>query len=196
MSEYPLSCAGETPQFRLTKPIFSFYQYFASLMEKAKDALTQPTCTKRPNKKVLILLADDDEDDRQLFKEVITEINAGIQVQVVEDGSQLMKILNEVDYLPDMLFLDLNMPCKDGKECLREIKDNERLKDLPVVIYSTSAHTKDIHDTHVIGANLYIRKPNTFSGQISVIKKVFSFDLENLLLHPPLHKFVLIPDAL
>lgn len=175
---------------------FYLFHYFASLMAKIKSQILPPgAAAVDMNNKVVVLLADDDIDDRELFEEVMAEINAGIKVQVVEDGLQLMEILNEANNaLPDLIFLDLNMPRKDGKECLREIKNNDRLRNLPVVIYSTSSHSHDIRDTHGIGANLYIRKPNTFSGQVSVIKKVLSLDLEKLMAHPPLQSFVIYPD--
>ncbi len=158
-------------------------QFFASLMDRVKNGLSHtPSSTGlTEHHQVLVLLADDDQDDRQLFQEVLAEIDGNIKLQIVEDGMQLMEILHHpAGVLPDVLFLDLNMPGKNGKECLLEINNNKRLKNLPVIIYSTSGNAKDIEDTYGIGAHRYIRKPNTFSGQISVIQKVFSLDLERL----------------
>ncbi|MEJ7588012.1 MAG: response regulator [Ferruginibacter sp.] len=98
--------------------------------------------------------------------------------------------------LPDIVFLDLNMPGKNGKECLKEIKENPRFKALPVIIYSTSAHTKDIMDTHSTGANLYIRKPSSMRGLISVIRRVFLLELETLRQNPPLNSYFITPDGI
>lgn len=86
-----------------------------------------------------MLLADDDEDDCLFFKDAIEELPVNASLQTVNDGEQLMRMLNTKSMsLPDILFLDLNMPRKTGYECLSEIKLSEKLKTLPVVIYSTS----------------------------------------------------------
>jgi CheY-like chemotaxis protein len=118
-----------------------------------------------------ILLADDDEDDRLFFKDAFEEIKIKTVVQIVNDGVELMNFLNKEDItLPHILFLDLNMPRKNGFECLEEIRGNKRLKSLTVAIYSTSGSEKDIEETFVKGANVYIKKPNDFT----MLKKVLS----------------------
>src|SRR5688572_22324718 len=94
-----------------------------------------------------VLLADDDEDDRLFFKEAFEEIKVKTVVETVNDGVQLMNYLNREDIpLPHVLFLDLNMPRKGGIECLEEIRANDKLKNLTVAIYSTSASEQDIED--------------------------------------------------
>jgi CheY-like chemotaxis protein len=116
-----------------------------------------------------VLLADDDEDDRLFFKEAFEEIKVKTVVETVNDGVQLMNYLNRDDItMPHVLFLDLNMPRKGGIECLEEIRANDKLKNLTVAIYSTSASEQDIEDTFVKGANVYIKKPNDFY----VLKKI------------------------
>lgn len=123
------------------------------------------------------LLADDDEDDRHLFTEALNEAASGIQVSMVKDGEELMKLLNEKNIvLPDIIFLDLNMPCKDGLECLKEILKTPHLKNIPVIIYSTSTHIKDINETFELGAFRYINKPNSFTGLTAIIKKVLELE--------------------
>ncbi len=118
-----------------------------------------------------ILLADDDEDDRMFFTDAFKEVKIKTKVDVVKDGHELMHFLKHPNNdLPDVLFLDLNMPCKTGIECLAEIKSDERLKDIAIVIYSTSASEKDIEDTFVKGANVYLQKPSDFA----VLKKLLS----------------------
>ncbi len=118
-----------------------------------------------------IMLADDDEDDRLFFKEAFEEVKIKYTISAFNDGEQLMEYLyQENNPLPDIIFLDLNMPRKSGIECLKEIRANERLKKISVAIYSTSSSEQDIEDTFVSGANVYIRKPNDFN----MLKKILS----------------------
>lgn len=117
------------------------------------------------------MLADDDEDDRLFFKEAFEEVKIKYTISAFNDGEQLMEYLyQENNPLPDIIFLDLNMPRKSGIECLKEIRANERLKKISVAIYSTSSSEQDIEDTFVSGANVYIRKPNDFN----MLKKILS----------------------
>lgn len=118
-----------------------------------------------------IILADDDQDDRLFFTDAFSELKISTKVQTFNDGVELMNYLNQENaILPDVLFLDLNMPKKSGKECLNEIKENDKFKDIAVAIYSTSSSEEDIEDTFVRGANIYIKKPNDFN----ILKKVLS----------------------
>lgn len=124
-------------------------------------------------KPMRILLADDDEDDRMFFSEAIAELKMTNDLTLFEDGKDLMEyLLNPESELPHILFLDLNMPYKNGLECLREIRADERFKDVSVAIYSTSSSESDIEDTFIEGANIYIKKPNDFSELKKVIKEV------------------------
>lgn len=118
-----------------------------------------------------IMLADDDEDDRLFFKEAFEEVKIKYKISTFNDGEQLMDYLYEANNpLPDIIFLDLNMPRKSGIECLKEIRNNDRLKKISVAIYSTSSSEQDIEDTFVSGANVYIKKPNDFN----MLKKILS----------------------
>jgi len=124
-----------------------------------------------------ILLADDDEDDRLFFKDAIEELKVKTNVTTVNDGVQLMNYLNAPDVqLPNVVFLDLNMPRKDGMECLREIRSDVRLKNLSVAIYSTSSSEEDIEETFVRGANIYIKKPNDFGALKKILSEVISLN--------------------
>lgn len=119
-----------------------------------------------------ILLADDDESDRLLFIEAFEELKINTFVSTVNNGVQLMEVLNmENIRLPDLIFLDLNMPRKNGLECLKEIKNNKNLKDISIAIYSTSDNEKDIEKTFLNGANVYITKPNSFKILKQVLEK-------------------------
>ncbi len=125
------------------------------------------------NEPLHIILADDDEDDCLFFKEAIEEVKVRTSITIVHDGVQLMEYLNRTDVkLPHLVFLDLNMPRKGGKECLKEIRSDRRLKDLSIAIYSTSASEKDIEDTFIQGANIYIRKPNDYASLKKILNDV------------------------
>lgn len=124
-----------------------------------------------------ILLADDDEDDRVFFKDAFDEIKIKTRVTLVNDGVELMNHLTQNGHpLPHILFLDLNMPRKSGIECLQEIRQNERLKDIPIAIYSTSSSEEDIEDTFVRGANVYIKKPNNFDTLKKILEEVITIN--------------------
>ncbi len=129
------------------------------------------------NSALHILLADDDEDDRLFFKEAIDEIKVKTIVTLLNDGVQLMLYLNQPDVvLPNVVFLDLNMPKKGGMQCLKEIRSNSKLKDLSIAIYSTSASEHDIEETFVKGANIYIKKPNDFGELKKILAEVININ--------------------
>jgi CheY-like chemotaxis protein len=120
-----------------------------------------------------ILLADDDEDDRTFFSEAIAELKMTNQLTMFNDGKDLMEYMHNPDSpLPHILFLDLNMPYKNGLDCLKELRADQRFRNVSVAIYSTSSSEKDIENTFVEGANIYIKKPNDFSELKKVIKEV------------------------
>lgn len=123
------------------------------------------------NETIKIILADDDEDDRLFFIEAFEELRMKTEVTTVNDGNALMKKLDcSAEQLPHILFLDLNMPFKNGMECLKEIKNNPLLKNIAIAIYSTSSADTDVENTFVQGANVYIKKPSDFDQ----LKKILS----------------------
>lgn len=124
-----------------------------------------------------VLLADDDEDDRTFFKEAFEEIKIKTNVTLVNDGVELMNHLERNRHpKPHILFLDLNMPRKNGMECLLEIRNSSNLKDIPVAIYSTSSAEEDIEETFVKGANVYIKKPNNFTELKRILEEVITIN--------------------
>ncbi len=125
------------------------------------------------NEPIRILLADDDESDRLNFTDAFEELKIKSIVNTVNDGVELMDYLTREDTpLPSLLFLDLNMPRKNGLQCLKEIRNSAKLKDLIIAIYSTSSSEKDIDETLISGANVYIKKPNDFTTLKQVLDKV------------------------
>ena len=124
-----------------------------------------------------ICLADDDEDDRLFFTDAFDELKINTKVNTFNDGVELMNFLNHPDsILPNVLFLDLNMPKKNGQECLLEIKKEEKFNDIAVAIYSTSSSEEDIEQTFINGANIYIKKPNDFEHLKKILSEVVTLN--------------------
>jgi CheY-like chemotaxis protein len=122
-----------------------------------------------------VLLADDDDDDRLLFLDVLKELKLPVTLSSANNGEMLMQVLAQ-STPPDILFLDLNMPLKNGFECLVEIRRDPRLDGMPVVIFSTSSQPSAIERVYSDGAQLYIRKPNDFTELKNVIHHVLTMD--------------------
>ena len=107
-------------------------------------------------KEIHVLLADDDEDDRQFFTDAINVVAPRLKLSTVQDGEELIKRLKKnTTELPDVIFLDLNMPYKNGIECLKEIRSLDFLRKIPILIYSTSTNTDQVENTYLNGCLLY-----------------------------------------
>lgn len=140
----------------------------------------------KTTKSITILMADDDPDDRQMTKEAFAESHLNNDLRFVEDGVELMDYLcrrgkytdPSTSPFPGVLLLDLNMPRMDGREALREIKKDPRLKNLRVVILTTSKAEEDIHRSYDLSASSYISKPVTLAALIDVIKTMGKYWLE------------------
>ena len=122
-----------------------------------------------------ILLADDSADEHFLFIHTLKGVDDNVTVTTVNNGEELIARLNKATgNLPHIIFLDINMPLKNGKESLADIRQNKRLKELPVIIYSTSDEKKDIDETYTLGANLYIKKPQDFIELEEILAEVIT----------------------
>ncbi len=112
----------------------------------------------------VFLLADDDIDDKALFAEAIESIDATVLCHYAEDGTEVLSILNKStpSAYPHMIFLDVNMPIMNGWDCLKELKKDERYRDIPVVVYSTSSHQIEVNIAFKLGAICFFTKPATF----------------------------------
>jgi CheY-like chemotaxis protein len=142
-------------------------------------------------KKLKILLADDDTDDCIFFENALREISAESELNIVNDGDQLMAYLTENNsHLPDVLFLDINMPRKNGLECLGEIRKNKDLKTLPIVMFSTSNSWDTINRLFKTGAHVYIHKPSDFKQLKEVIYHAIPLAAERTFSNNPL-KYIL-----
>lgn len=119
-----------------------------------------------------VILVDDDEDDRFLFKEAFQGLKLNTELALFENGQEFIDYLGTTtDGLPEIVFLDLNMPLINGLECLRHLRKFDKFKDIFVAIYSTSSSEKDMRDTLRHGANIYIQKPNNFTTLTNVIDR-------------------------
>lgn len=130
---------------------------------------------KQEKKSIHILFSDDDTDDALLFTQAADLMTSSILLSFAEDGEQLMRYLSK-EIMPDLIFLDLNMPVKNGIECLREIRSDKKLDWLPIIIYTTSDNPKDIDTCFKLRANLYVVKPTSFENIIKTLKKVINMD--------------------
>jgi len=129
---------------------------------------------------VNILLVDDDADDCNFFKDALMALPISTNLKILNNGEQMMYYLSEnMENLPDVIFLDINMPRKNGIECLHEMKKNNQLKDLPVVMFSTSNSQEKIGLVFKSGADVYIHKPSDFSQLKQVILHALPIAVEN-----------------
>lgn len=111
--------------------------------------------------RIRVLIVDDDADDRKLFIDAVREVNRHIECITASDGQQALEVLRKAgSTLPDFIFLDLRMPRYNGKRCLQEIKKDENLKHIPVIIYSTSREVEESQELKAMGAVYFISKPS------------------------------------
>ncbi|ALJ03696.1 hypothetical protein APS56_00380 [Pseudalgibacter alginicilyticus] len=128
------------------------------------------------HKPLLIYLADDDNEDRMLFKEALDELQMDVIVQDFDNGVTLMEHLLKTDTpLPDVIYLDLNMPLMNGEECLNDIRNEPNLLDIPIIIYSTYIDETMSDTLQDKGANWYLMKPNTFGKLKKLLRKSLNY---------------------
>jgi CheY-like chemotaxis protein len=147
---------------------------------------------KQRGNSVVILMAEDDPDDRLLSKEAFNEARLLNELRFVEDGEELIAYLAQTGKYsdptlsprPGLILLDLNMPKKDGREALEEIKANSKLRRIPVVVLTTSKAEEDILRSYDLGVSGYITKPVSLEGLISVMKAIGDYWLEIVELPP------------
>lgn len=129
--------------------------------------------------KPTVFLADDDEDDCVLFQDAMNEVAQDHELVIAYDGQELLEILHaQVPPLPRVIFIDLNMPRKNGLECLQEIKKTEKLRNIPVIVLSTSSQADSIETAYAHGADHYITKPGTYAVLKKTIELVLAIDWE------------------
>ena len=140
-----------------------------------------------------VFLADDDLDDCLLFEEALMELSSTVKLTTANDGIELMHILDKkVPPVPNVIFLDLNMPKKNGFECLTEIRAARKFKDIPVVILSTSSESDYINKVYDQGADYYLCKPNNFAKLKKAISMVLDINWKNHTAQPSREQFLIV----
>jgi CheY-like chemotaxis protein len=140
-----------------------------------------------------ILIAEDDDDDFLIFSSIVQELNHNVELSRAADGNLLIKFLDAV--IPDILFLDVLLPYKDGRQCIREIRSNRRYDELPVVTYSSIRTVDTVEFFYREGANLYVFKPSSFAELKGILQQILSIDWKKALYYPPKNQFVINPEA-
>ncbi|MDX8412489.1 MAG: response regulator [Mariprofundales bacterium] len=172
---------------------FSSISYFITKDKIQSGALTQAihfTLINRPtshSSKGTILLVDDDHDNVILIEDALQDLDQHYQLDAVENGDELIDYLNRHGQyehlqntpLPGLIMLDLNMPRMNGRELLKTVRNNEHLRRIPIVIFSTAASEQDIYDCYHLGANSFIVKPTSFNGLVTTMRNLtnYWFDL-------------------
>jgi CheY-like chemotaxis protein len=127
-----------------------------------------------PTKYFTLLLIDDDAIDRELFREALSSIAIKCTISEASGGDEAIKMLEALPALPSLIVLDLNMPLKDGRETLKELKARNEFKHIPVVIFSTSNSQFDVRLSYQAGASLFIEKPHDFERLVDMLHHLFS----------------------
>lgn len=124
-----------------------------------------------------IVLAEDSLEYCFFFKKALKQVDPQKGFVSVNDGDKLIRLLES--YLPDLLFLDLAMPCKNGVQCIKEIREQREYSSMPIIVFSVTDDDKAIQVAYALGANLYIVKPNEYTQLVQMLKTVLSMDWSN-----------------
>lgn len=124
---------------------------------------------------MVVLNVDDDQEDREFFCDALREIDPTFTCLVAESGMEALALLENGALLPDYIFLDINMPMMDGKQCLKVLKSIPRLEPIPVIMYSTSTDTREIKECYKLGAIDFLIKPHSFEKLVNDLTSIFEF---------------------
>lgn len=137
-----------------------------------------------------ILMAYDEKDDFYIFRQAVQKASEPLKISYAANWLELLRSM--IRTLPDILFIDLNMPVKNGIECLQLLREDRKYDPIPIIIYSTSVSTDDIDKAYKNGANHFIVKPSTIEDIADMIKKICSMGKNALQSIPPREEFVII----
>ena len=138
-----------------------------------------------------IAVVDDDEDDRAFLTEAVMSVCQS-DILIAANGKELIESLCTIDFVPTLMFLDLNMPLMDGHECLEELKKVQRLRDMIVIIYTTSSNPGHVERTYNCGANLYVTKPMQYADIGKIVTTISELDEDTYRPQPMREKYVLL----
>ena len=136
-----------------------------------------------------VVIAEADHDDFEMFSLAIQDLSLRVIIRRAENGEILMQLLET--NIPDMLFLDIALPRKDGKQCLREIRANKKYDLLPVIMYTSFCDTRSIEFTFREGANIFVIKPSSFNELKEILKSIFAIEWKKSMYFPALPDFVI-----
>lgn len=136
-----------------------------------------------------VLLAEDDMDDVLIFNLALNKLPFAVELRHAEDGDKLFILLKEL--IPDIIFLDINLPCKNGIACIVEIRKNRQYNEVPVIMYTSHKNMKYISDSYSNGANFYLVKANTVYELAERLRQIFSVDWKQYMYYPPMSEFVI-----
>lgn len=125
------------------------------------------------SKTVYCLLVDDDPDDQELFKYAVQKVGTPVELTVADDGVHALELLNNEQFSPDIIFMDLNMPRLNGLECISEIKKMERLSAVPLYIFSTAHEYQNNIDIKRLGVDRYVEKPSNVLDLVPMLSEIF-----------------------
>lgn len=135
-----------------------------------------------------VLIAEDDQDDFEMFSMAIQDLSISVIIRRAENGEILMQLLDAS--LPDILFLDIALPRKDGKQCLREIRSNNKYDLLPIIMYTSFHDPKSIEFSFREGANIFIIKPSSYKELKEILRNIFAIEWKKSMYYPALPDFV------
>jgi CheY-like chemotaxis protein len=124
---------------------------------------------------MVVLNVDDDQEDREFFCDALQEIDPSITCLVAASGMEALSLLQKQRPLPDYIFLDINMPMMDGKQCLKVLKSIPQIESIPVIMYSTSTDTREIKECYSLGAEDFLIKPHSFEKLVNDLSSIFAF---------------------
>jgi CheY-like chemotaxis protein len=136
-----------------------------------------------------VLIAEDDDDDFFIFSVAISETAFTVILTRADDGELLMKLLAE--QMPDILFLDMLMPCKDGRQCLHEIRSDRRYDSLPIIVYTALEDLETVEYCYRQGSNLFTIKPNSIEDLKEALQRILSIDWKKTMYFPPKSEFII-----
>ena len=136
-----------------------------------------------------VLLAEDDDDDFFIFSLAVKELSVRVMLTRAENGDILLKLLDEKH--PDLLFLDLLMPCKDGRACIKEIRANAKYDTVPIIVYTSMHDMHNIQFCYRESGNLYVLKPSSIPELKDILERILAIDWKNMMYYPPLSDFVI-----
>ncbi len=135
-----------------------------------------------------VVLAEDDKDDVLIFELAVERARILINLRHAVDGDKLFLLLKEA--IPDIIFLDVNMPCKDGVTCIAEIRQNPEFNHVPVIMYTSYNHSQKVEASYKNGANFYLLKTESIAELAENLKRIFTVEWKRYMYYPPINQFI------